>query len=474
MSSSGTTVTNFGGNVRFEPAAYCVPLDEAGVLELLERHRGQKIRAIGSLHSWSDAPVVEGVLFNLRNLNQVQVERRNGGYWATIGGGCQIKRVLEVLDRHELTLPSLGLSSEQTIAGATATGTHGSGKNSLSHYLAEVRVATYDPESGKPVIRTIQDGPELRAARTSLGLLGIVVSVGLWCRPQYMIEEEFKLYDTLDAVIAAEADFPLQQFYVMPWLWKYLVQHRREVDAARSRSAWLYRQYWFWSIDIGMHLVVKFLATFTNFVKFYFRHIGIRAAIRGWRVVDKSQAMLIMEHELFRHIEIELFVQRAQLTEALAFTRDVIECFSGNVEDVDATTRNSLQQIGMLKELLSAAGCYTHHYVICVRRILADDTLISMASGPSEDWYAISLISYEHPTKRAGFFRFAKFMAQSMARLFSARPHWGKYCPLTAGELARLYPHLPEFREICQKHDPPGTFRNHWTEQTLFGAAPSK
>jgi hypothetical protein len=105
---------------------------------------------------------------------------------------------------------------------------------------------------------------------------------------------------------------------------------------------------------------------------------------------------------------------------------------------------------------------------------LADDTLISMASGPSEDWYAISLISYEHPTKRAGFFRFAKFMAQSMAKLFAARPHWGKYCPLSGDELARLYPHLPEFREICQQHDPAGTFRNHWTEQTVFGAAPFK
>ena len=36
------------------------------------------------------------------------------------------------------TLPSLGLIDEQTVAGATATGTHGSGRNSLSHYVQAV------------------------------------------------------------------------------------------------------------------------------------------------------------------------------------------------------------------------------------------------------------------------------------------------------------------------------------------------
>jgi len=117
------------------------------------------------------------------------------------------------------TLPSLGLITEQSIAGAVSTGTHGSGKHSLSHYIDEVRAATYDPATGKPVIRVISDGSELRAARCSLGSLGVIVSVGFWCRPQYQIEEHFRRYNGLDEVLAAETDYPLQQFYLIPWLW---------------------------------------------------------------------------------------------------------------------------------------------------------------------------------------------------------------------------------------------------------------
>ena len=475
MTQPADIVENFGGNQRFRPAAYCMPLDEAGVLDILTRHRGQKIRAIGSLHAWSEAAVVEGVLVDLRNMSSVRVERRNGGYWATVEGGCQIKRLLAELDRHGMTLPSLGLITEQTIAGATATGTHGSGKNSLSHYLAEVRIATYDPQTGEAVIRTIREGPELRAARCSLGLLGIVVSVSLWCRPQYMIEEEFRLYPELDEVLAAEAEYPLQQFYVLPWLWKYLAQHRREVNAPRSRSAWLYRLYWYFGIDIGMHLIVLALARVfggAGAVQFYFRRIGLKLAIRRWCVVDKSQEILVMEHELFRHIEIELFVERPKLKASLDYVREIIETFAGNEDSLTPTTRERLSEAGLLEELTNAAGVYTHHYVICIRRVLPDDTLISMASGTGEDWYAISLISYARPNERAGFMRFAHFLAKSMAKVFAARPHWGKVCSLDANELEILYPNLPEFRAICEAYDPQHVFRNTWTERVVFGASP--
>ena len=472
MTKPADIVENFGGNQRFRPAAYCMPLDEAGVLEILTRHRGEKIRAIGSLHSWSEAPVAEGVLVDLRNMNSVRVEQRNGGYWATVEAGCQIKRLLAELDRHGVTLPSLGLITEQTVAGATATGTHGSGKNSLSHYLAEVRIATYDPQTGEAVIRTLQDGPDLRAARCSLGLLGIVVSVGLWCRPQYMIEEEFRLYPLLDEVLAAESEYPLQQFYVLPWLWKYLAQHRREVNAPRSRMAWLYRLYWYFGIDIGMHLVVLALVRVfggAGAVQFYFRRIGLKLAIRRWRVVDKSQAILVMEHELFRHIEIELFVERPNLKASLDYVREIIETFAGNEDSLKPTTRERLREVGMLDDIMSAIGSYTHHYVICIRRVLPDDTLISMASGTAEDWYAISLISYAKLNERAGVDRFSHFMAKSMARLFAARPHWGKVCPLDADELDSLYPKLPEFRAVCEAFDPNHVFRNAWTERVVFG-----
>ena len=102
-----------------------------------------------------------------------------------------------------------------------------------------------------------------------------------------------------------------------------------------------------------------------------------------------------------------------------------------------------------------------------MRRVLPDDTLISMASGGEQDWYALSFISYANPARRAGFFLFANFMAQSMSQLFHARPHWGKVCPLEANELTSLYPRFDDFRTVCNTLDSQGVFQNDWTAALL-------
>jgi hypothetical protein len=121
----------------------------------------------------------------------------------------------------------------------------------------------------------------------------------------------------------------------------------------------------------------------------------------------------------------------------------------------------------MQESLAGLHDQYCHHYPICVRRVLPDDTLISMASGANQDWYALSFISYAKPARRAGFSLFASFMARSMSRLFHARPHWGKVCPLEANELTSLYPQFGAFRTVCNTLDPQGVFQNSWTAALL-------
>jgi len=190
--------------------------------------------------------------------------------------------------------------------------------------------------------------------------------------------------------------------------------------------------------------------------------------VRNWHVVDRSQDMLIMEHELFRHIEIEIFVRRSQLAAALAYAVELLRHFSGDRNGLSEARRRQLQDAGLLDELDQERGRYTHQYMICVRRILPDDTLISMTSGGEESWYSLSFISYARPGDRAGFFSFAEQLGKTMAALFQARAHWGKYCPLTSEEVERLYPNLPAFRRICQEFDPQGRFQNSWLKRTLF------
>lgn len=473
--SGKTTLTNFGGNLRIQPQVVAAPRSEQELLELMADWRGKKIRAVGRLHSWSDAPSGDEVVVDLRHLNQVIVEQSADGPRVTAGSGCQIKQLLAELSRQgNLTLPSLGLISEQSIAGAISTGTHGSGKHCLSHYVTEVRVAIYDQQTGKPAIRTITGGNELRAAKCAVGCMGIVVSVKMICRPAYAIEEHSQSFASLDEVLAAEQDFPLQQFFFLPWLWRFVAQHRREVAAPRSRLAWLYRLYWFATIDVGLHLALKFMVQWLRSpraIKFFYRRLLLLFVIRNWRVVDDSSRTLIMEHELFRHIEIEVFVRKSKLPAATRFVHEILECFSGNRDAVSSDTQEQLNRVGLLDSTWSQAGSYTHHYAICIRRVLPDDTLISMSSGGDEPYYALSFISYARPSDRDGFFGFAKFLAQSMAALFDARPHWGKVCPLDAAQVARLYPELADFQKACQDVDPDGIFRNFWAESTLFSAS---
>lgn len=468
------TFTNFGGNVQFTPRHHYSPRSEAEVLEILANHRGERIHASGSLHAWSEAARSDDVYLTLEYLNLVTVTEVAGERIATIGAGCQIKKALAELDTLGLTLPAVGLISDQTIAGSTATGTHGSGKHCLSQYLETVRIAHYDA-AGEPTITEVSSGNELAAARCSLGCLGIVVAVTVRPRPQYYVEEWLAVHPDLATTLAYEADWPLTQFYYAPWLDRYLGQHRREVDRRRSWLAGIYRLYWYVAIDILLHLIIRFFVQTLRSaagVKFFFRWLALTTIPRHWHIVDKSQDQLIMEHELFRHIEMEVFVRREELAVALDFLRQaIVEFDSSEFEGgagFDDDTRAVLQQCGLLELLDVPRERYTHHYPVCVRRVLPDDTLISASSGGNDDFYALSLISYALPTERSGFFSFCDFLAPAMAALFHARCHWGKYCPLSGEELRSLYPRLPEFVAVCEKFDPQRRFVNDWLQSHLL------
>lgn len=463
---SSNVIHNFGRNLAFEPGRYVEPRNVDEVLEVLNEPGKLPIRIMASRHAWSDAIRSEGILMNVRYLNEVSVNQDRST--VTVGAGCQIKTLLKELDTHGLTLPSVGLIDEQTIAGATATGTHGSGKNSLSHYLRRVRVAHYDAETGDAKITDIVDGPELLAARCSLGLLGVIVEMEVEVRPQYNIRELSRRHEFLQEMLDSERQFPLQQFFLMPWSWHLFGQHRVETDKPRSRSAGIYRLYWHLGIDWGLHLIVFLLVKILRFrwlIRAFYRFVIPLVIVRNWRVTDVSNKMLVMQHELFRHIEIEFFVTRSNLEPALDYVKDTIALFGGR-PSASGRDEPGLDQY---------RGVYCHHYPICIRRVLVDDTLISMScpstDGNQDDWYAISMISYEWPARRAGFFNFANFLAAEMPSRFSARCHWGKYNPLDRQANETLYPRMDGFRSVIDSFDPDGRFANEWLKDVISKAS---
>ena len=465
MSQTRISIANFGRNVTLTPSTLHRPASEEELLEILRRSQGQNIRAVGKLHCWSQAVDVDDVLILTEKLNSISIDKTGGEPTVTVGGGCQIKDLLNELSKHGLTLPSVGLIDKQTIAGATATGTHGSGKHSLSHYIVAARVAHFD-ENGQPIVTTVDCGVELQALRCSLGLLGILVSLTLQCRPSYQICEHAAKYDSIEEVLEQESEFPLQQFYLMPWSWKYFAHHRVETPAPKSKLNHLYRFYCFTVIDVSLHVVVYLLSKLARagvLARFFYKWIIGLTIPRNWRVVDDARKMLVMQHDLFGHIEIEIFVTRSQLTEATQFLTRALSVFGGLPDPVpDASTDLDLE---------AQPSSYVHRYPICFRRILPDDTLISMCSpnknAPDEDWFAISLISYEWPSQRKGFYEMADFLAHQMLQRFAARCHWGKHNPLVVGDNYQLYPHLEQFNSIRKKFDPHGRFSNRWLADVL-------
>ena len=139
-------VKNFGRNLNFRPTHYASPTDEAALLTLLQQHRHGQIRAIGARHAWSDGIKTADVVVDLQHFQQITIHPSETGQnpAVTVGAGCRIKTILAQLNTQGLTLPAIGLIAEQSIAGAIATGTHGSGKHSLSHYVQSLRIASFD------------------------------------------------------------------------------------------------------------------------------------------------------------------------------------------------------------------------------------------------------------------------------------------------------------------------------------------
>ena len=465
-----TAISNFGGNISFAPRHRYEPRTEDDVLRILSDHRDGTIRVVGAGHSWNPGIVTQDVLVDLRHLRHVRVDGDRTR--VTAGAGSRIGALLKHLSKRGLTLPSIGLIDRPTVAGAVATGTHGSGRHSMSHYVESMRIACYDGE-GESRVRTVDSGTALRAARCSVGAMGVVLEVTLTCVPQYYVRERSVWRPGLDALLESEAEAPLQQFYLMPHAWTWLA-HERSVAVEDRRAGWaaVYRVYWLTVIDVLLHLCVKFSASLLasrRLVHLLYRRLLRAFILPGWSVTDRSDRQLLMRHDLFRHLEMEVFIPRKHLAAAVAFVSEVLRAADDEGHEVLPEVRSRIDSLGASAAFEALRGSYVHHYPICVRRVRPDDTLISMASchGMEEqDWYAISLITLTEP--REPFQGVAAFLAEAMSPLFGARLHWGKWFPLDGTPVERCYPGLPAFRAVCEDFDPDGVFRNAFVGEALF------
>jgi len=473
-------ITNFGGNVSFVPKHIYTPQNEAEVLDILNRHSTGKIRVVASGHAWSNVTESKDVIIDMRNINKIDIERReNGEVWANVGAGCVLQRLLDTLHHEtDYTLPTMGGIKKQTIAGAISTGTHGSGHPSLSHYMQEIRVAAYDPATKRAKVYEWTEGRGLLAARCAVGCMGVILSVKFRCVPKYYVAQSIEKRNSLKEILADKEKYKLQQFILVPYCWKYYVYTRHVSEGAPHGRELLYA-YWirFLSLvgtDIGLHLFLKTLVLAGAARK------GVSGAVRRFyasllplfierkrMVNDFSENALTLHHDLFQHLEMEIFIPEHSISKATDVIRHITAVFAGVQESTPDEVATQLETIGRLEELMRHKGYYTQHYPIYFRQVLPDETLISMTSGAQEWYFSVSFFTYLSPGRREHFYEFVAFVARCLTELYDARLHWGKYYPLLHEDIAHVFPYLKEFHQICRSVDPNGVFQNDFARRVL-------
>ena len=193
---------NWSGRVTAHPREIRRPGSTEELAELIAGglRTGSEVRVVGSGHSHSPVAATDGLMLDLSNLSGlVDVDPAN--MEATLAAGTAIHEIGPLLRTHGLALLNQGDIDRQAIAGAVATGTHGTGR-SLGNLTSSVRAMTMITADGSIIRCSPGENPDLfSAARLSLGAFGVITELRLAVRDAYRLHERIWLED-LDSVMS--------------------------------------------------------------------------------------------------------------------------------------------------------------------------------------------------------------------------------------------------------------------------------
>ena len=181
--------TNWSGHISSTPRRIVRPSseDELAAAVAESTRRGECVRVAGSGHSF--VPLCDasgGTLISLESLAGVVSADAAAGE-AVVWAGSRIFELGEPLRAAGLAMNTMGDIDRQAIAGAIATGTHGTGFDvqSISNQVAGLRLV-----AAGGTVRELREGDEaLNAARVSLGALGVASQVRLRLVPAFRLHE---------------------------------------------------------------------------------------------------------------------------------------------------------------------------------------------------------------------------------------------------------------------------------------------
>jgi xylitol oxidase len=177
-------VENWAGTVRYTPSEVWMPASIAHAQELVAVT--PRVRALGTGHSFTaiaDAPR----LISLRGLASAKFELDESARTVTVPAASTYGAVAAFLHEHGWALRNLGSLPHITVAGACATGTHGSGDGNpvLADDVRAIELIRADGE----IEWVDAASADFAGSVIALGTLGIVTRVRLRIEPTYDITQ---------------------------------------------------------------------------------------------------------------------------------------------------------------------------------------------------------------------------------------------------------------------------------------------
>ena len=391
---------------------------------------GGRVHAVGAGHSFSDIALGDSVLVDLSDYDRILAFDRHACTVVT-QAGVRLGVLSEALWARGLALTNLGDIDTQTVAGATQTGTHGTGRHFANLSSAIVGMRVVDGTGSVHEIDSTTGADLWRAARVGLGALGIVSTLTLQVSPAFhlhAVQEPRPLDEVLERfgeLIRDNDHFEL--FWVPGTRWSITKRQRRNHDPLRP----LPRRVRF----VNEELCDNAWFGLANRVGRWRPRLGTELARRipsSGRVELNDRSYRVFASQRRVHfVEMEYAVPLEATVEAVQRVRRLVE------------------RLG-----------YPVSFPVEVRTSAADDITLSTASGRDTGWIAV------HMYRDVAYEEYFRGVEAIMADL-DGRPHWGKLHWRTATDLAPLYPGWDDFQELRVRMDPLSVFSNAALQRVL-------
>jgi FAD/FMN-containing dehydrogenase len=278
----------------------------------------------------------------------------------------------------------------------------------------------------------LSEDDELRAARVSLGALGVATEISLRCQPLYTLrrlDERKPLNETLEKLQDLAKERERFEFFAFPYARWALWRTTEQTDAKPSPPSHIERFLGDVVLENGAFGLACMVGRFLHpLIPPIDRLLG-RLASGGTRI-DHS-ARIYANPRLVHFTEMEYALPRAAGAEAVRSVFELIE-------------REKLPVLFPLE----------------VRFGAPDDAFLSPGGGRESCYVAVHMyrgMDYE-PYFRA---------VEEIMKAHGGRPHWGKRHFRTAEELSGLYPDWGRFQVVRDRLDPRRVFSNDYTDRVL-------